>query len=68
MLMKCVYNVNWMVYTACPRLNGLMSRKASVFSVSKSFIEGISPSGVVSMIFVGYIDTKHTLDDLAEET
>ena len=57
-----------MVYTACPRLNGLMSRKASVFSVSKSFIEGISPSGVVSTIFVGFIDTKHTLDDLAEET
>ena len=66
MLLKCVYNVNWMVYTACPRLNGLMSRKASVFSVSKSFIEGISPRGGVNVIFLGFIDTKHTLDDLAE--
>jgi hypothetical protein len=31
------------VLTAWPLLKGLMSRKANVFSLSKSFMEGISP-------------------------
>jgi hypothetical protein len=31
------------VHTAWPELRGLMSRKASVFSLSKSFSEGMSP-------------------------
>lgn len=30
-------------HTACPRLSGLMSRKASVLSLSKSLKQGISP-------------------------
>ena len=34
--------------TACPRLNGLISRNANVFSVSRSFIEGISPCKRIS--------------------
>ena len=31
--------------TVCPRLRGPMSRKASVFSLSNSFRQGISPVG-----------------------
>lgn len=34
-------------HAAWPLLNGLMSRKANVFSLSKSFIEGISPARLV---------------------
>lgn len=34
-------------HAAWPLLNGLMSKKANVFSLSKSFIEGISPARLV---------------------
>lgn len=60
-----------MVRTECPLDSGPMSRKASVFSLSKIFIEGISPVGWVS----GLISrarkpqgARPTLDDLAEDT
>jgi hypothetical protein len=35
------------IRTAWPLLRGLMSRKAYVLSLSKSFMDGISPAGVV---------------------
>jgi len=38
------------VRTAWPLLRGLMSKKAYVFSLSKSFMDGISPAGVVRQV------------------
>lgn len=35
------------IHTACPRLKGWISRKASKRSFSKSLNEGISPAGIV---------------------
>jgi len=39
--------MNGPIRTAWPLLRGLMSRKAYVLSLSKSFMDGISPAGVV---------------------
>lgn len=62
-----------MLRTACPELRGLMSRKASVFSLSKSFKDGISPVSTRSVSSLHYASVRvegddHTLDDFAEDT
>jgi hypothetical protein len=47
-----------------------MSRKARVFSDSKSFIDGISP-GTIQLVEnrrIQRFSTIHALDDLAEDT
>ena len=54
--------------TAWPLLKGLMSRKANVFSLSKSFMEGISPAIVSESRLHQWLATSQlTLDDLAED-
>ena len=47
-----------------------MSRKAKTLSLSKSFIEGISPVVVLVNVWTGVFMrmTMCTLDDLAEDT
>jgi hypothetical protein len=56
-------------HTECPLLKGPMSRNASVFSLSKSFMQGISP-GFVRMSLRQLVGTGalRTLDNLAEDT
>ena len=55
------------ILTACPKLSGLMSRKAKVFSLSKSLKQGISPSRVSDLY--NYKTTRmRTLDDTAKDT
>lgn len=55
------------VLTACPKLSGLMSRKAKVFSLSNSLKQGISPSRV-SDLYNRDMTRVHTLDDAAKDT
>jgi hypothetical protein len=55
--------------TAWPLLRGLMSRKAYVFSLSKSFMDGISPAGSGQIVIAQHLSHRRavpTLDDLAE--
>lgn len=54
--------------TECPRLSGWISRKASVLSLSKSFMEGISPGQGVSQMTRLALEDGDTLDDFAENT
>lgn len=55
------------VLTACPRLSGLISKKARVFSLSKSLKQGISPSRV-SDLYIQKITRIRTLDDTTKNT
>ena len=64
-----MYKGHELELTAWPLLSGLMSRKAKVLSLSKSFMEGISPGVVVRAVHMQREGPKRrlTLDDFAED-